>query len=169
MTATTGRQAMEFEALVQRVEQMKASGTVDLSADEDLSLAVMNLVSLEEHFYFTGMRTGSDGYFDLLDEVRATRKELLARLIPRHEGETWCACKHLLATSMRLMEVGVKLRATDQAGAKAMFERAWHMYTLFWGLRLKLIAPPDLPAAAAQDKPWTVQDIVARLVNCCDE
>lgn len=158
-----------FDDLVGRIERMKASGTVDLSSDEDLSLAVMNLVSLEEHFYFTAMRTGSDHYLDLLDEVREVRKETLGRLIDRHEGETWCACKHLLAASMRLMEVGVKLRATDQAEAKRMFERAWRMYALFWGLRLKLIDTADLPKVAAEEKPWTVQDIVAKLVNCCDE
>jgi hypothetical protein len=158
-----------FDDLVGRIQRMKASGTVDLSSDEDLSLAVMNLVSLEEHFYFTAMRTGSDHYLDLLDEVREVRKETLGRLIDRHEGETWCACKHLLAASMRLMEVGVKLRAADQAEAKRMFERAWRMYALFWGLRLKLIDTADLPKVAAEEKPWTVQDIVAKLVNCCDE
>lgn len=158
-----------FQALLERIEAMKASGTVDLSADEDLSLAVMNLVSLEEHFFFTAMRTGSDDYFDLLDEVRSARKELLGRLIDQHEGETWCACKHLLATSMRLIEVGTKLRATDKASAKVMFERAYRMYALFWGLRLKLIKTADLPKVPAEERPWTVQDIVARLVNCCDE
>ena len=158
-----------FEALVDRIERLKASGTVDLSSDEDLSLAVMNLVSLEEHFFFTAMRTGSVDYFDLLDEVRAARKEMLGRLIDQHEGETWCACKHLLAASMRLMEVGTKLRATDKAAAKLMFERAYRMYSLFWGLRLKLIETADLPKVAAEEKPWSVQDIVAKLVNCCDE
>jgi hypothetical protein len=162
-------QPTRIDALVGRVESLKRSESIDLSADEDLSLAVMNLVSLEEHFYFTAMRTGEDHYFDLLDEVRATRKTLLAKLIDTHEGETWCASKHLLAATMRLIEVGTKLRATDQTEAKAMFERAYRMYSMFWALRLKLIDTTELRQVAAKEKPWTMQDIVSKLVNCCDE
>jgi hypothetical protein len=162
-------QATSAEALLGKIEALKRAGTIDLSAEEDLSVAVMNLVSLEEHFFFTGMRTGTDGYFDMLDEVRATRKVLLAMLIDRHEGETWCIAKHLLATTMRLIEVGTKLRATDEVQAKAMFERAYKMYSMFWGLRLKLIDTKELRQAPAEDKPWTMQDIVNKLVNCCDE
>lgn len=158
-----------FAALLERIESVKRAGAIDLSAEEDLSLAVMNLVSLEEHFFFTGMRTGVDHYFDLLDEVRFTRKALLAKLIDKHEGETWCVAKHLLATTMRLIEVGTKLRATDAAEAKAMFERAYRMYSMFWALRLKLIDTTELRQAAAKEKPWTLQDIVNKLVNCCDE
>jgi hypothetical protein len=129
----------------------------------------MNLVSLEEHFFFTGMRTDSDHYFDLLDEVRSTRKALLAKLVDKHEGETWCIAKHLLATTMRLIEVGTKLRAADRDEAKAMFERAYRMYSLFWALRLKLVDTTELRQVAAKEKPWSVQDIVNKLVNCCDE
>jgi hypothetical protein len=37
------------------------------------------------------------------------RKELLAKIIKEYEGENWCISKHLLASSMRLMEVGTKM------------------------------------------------------------
>ena len=158
-----------FEALLDRIDTARQSGGIDLSADEDLSIAVMNLVSLEEHFYFTAMRTGGDHYFDLLDEVRAQRKALLGKLVDRHEGETWCASKHLLAATMRLIEVGTKLRASDHAEAKAMFERAYRMWSMFWALRLKLVDTGELRQMAAKEKPWTMQDIVNKLVNCCDE
>ena len=86
--------------LRRKIEAVRKSGGIDLSADEDLSIAVMNLVSIEEHFCFTGMKTDEPDYFDLMDEVRSMRKALLARLIDRHEGETWCIAKHLLATTM---------------------------------------------------------------------
>ena len=162
-------ETMRFDVLLRKIEEARRSRAIDLSADEDLSIAVMNLVSLEEHFFFTGMRTGGDEYFDMLDEVRAMRKELLAKLVDRHEGESWCASKHLLATTMRLIEVGTKLRAQDRSEAKAMFERAYRMYSMFWALRLKLIETSDLRQAATKDKPWTMQDIVSKLVNCCDE
>ena len=156
--------------LRRKIEAMRKSGGIDLSADEDLSIAVMNLISLEEHFYFTGVKTDKPEYFDLLQEVRAIRKDLLARLIDRHEGETWCITKHLLATTMRLIEVGTKLHADGKAAeAKEMFGRAHKTYSLFWGLRLKLIDAAGFRQVAASDKPWSLQDIVNKLVDCCDE
>ena len=159
-----------MEALRKKIDALKGSGKVDLSTEEDLSIAIMNLISLEEHFFFTGMKTDDAHYLDLLQQVRAIRKELLARMIDRHEGETWCIAKHLLATTMRLMEVGTKLRSDGKkAEAKEMFDRAYKAYSMFWALRLKLIDPSGFKAAAAADKPWTLQDIVNKLVNCCDE
>jgi len=166
---------MKFEALARKIAEMKAAGQVDLSSDEDLSLAVMNLISLEEHFFMTGEKTGKPEYFDVLNEVRAMRKELLEKLLPkdRHEGETWCISKHLLATTMRLMEVGTKAQGDGRKEeAKKLFDQAYKMYSVFWGLRLKLISVPEVKEMAkeeAKDKPWTLEDIVDKLVDCCDE
>jgi hypothetical protein len=160
----------KFEALVKKIEEMKKSGTVDLSTEEDLSIAIMNLISLEEHFFFTGVKTEKSEYFDFLKEIREMRKELLGRMINAHEGETWCVSKHLLATTMRLIEVGTKLHADGKAEeAKKIFDDAYKTYSMFWGLRLKLLDLKDLKETAASEKPWTMQDIVNKLVDCCDE
>lgn len=168
----------QFEGLLEKVEKMKASGSVDLSTEEDLSIAVMNLISLEEHFFFTGVKTKKPEYFDLLGEVREMRKDLLAMMMDKNEGETWCISKHLLATTMRLIEVGTKLQGSGkQAEAQAMFDRAYKTYSMFWALRLKLIdtsgfkavAASEKPFDKAQGKPWSYEDIVNNMVDCCDE
>ncbi|MGQ0526002.1 MAG: hypothetical protein ACT4P8_20345 [Betaproteobacteria bacterium] len=170
MNTTTIAELPSLDALLERVAAMKKSGGVDLSTEEDLSIAIMNLVSLEEHFCFTGMKTDKPEYFDLLQEVRAMRKTLLERMVSRHEGETWCITKHLLATTMRLIEVGTKLHSDGRKDdAQRMFEHAHKAYSLFWALRLKLIDASGFRAVAANEKPWTLQDIVARLVDCCKE
>jgi hypothetical protein len=160
----------EFKTLTTRIEKMKAKGTFDLSTDEDLCLAVMNLVSLEEHFFFTGAKTEKPEYFDLLDRIREIRKKLLGKLVGQHEGETWCASKHLLASTMRSIEVGTKLQASGKKEeAREMFDHAHELYSIFWGLRLQLISLPQVKKAAASEKPWTLKDIVDNLVDCCDE
>jgi len=162
----------KFEELIKKIEAMKASGQIDLSTEEDLSIAVMNLVSLEEHFFFTAEKTQKPEYFDLMRDVREVRKAMLARLIDKnaHEGETWCISKHLLATTMRLIEVGAKLNGDgDTVRAKETFDYAYKIYSLFWALRLKLIDVKEFKRVAAAEKPWTAQDIVDRLVDCCDE
>lgn len=170
----------KFKEFISRVEELKKSGSFDLSMDEDLSIALMNLISLEEHFFFTAEKTGKeDEYLAMLDETRSIRKELLGRMIPAHEGETWCISKHLLAASMRIMEVATKLQtAKKHEEAKAMFRNAYKVYALFWGLRLKLIdtaGVKKIPAGALHkgdakaDGKWGFEDIVEKLVDCCDE
>jgi len=160
----------QFDALLEKVKQLKESGTVDLSTEEDLSIAIMNLLSLEEHFFFTGAKTEKPEYFDLLGEVRQVRKALLAEMMDKNEGETWCIAKHLLATTMRLIEVGTKLQADGKAeAAQAMFQHAYKIYAIFWVLRLKLIDAAGFKKIAAGEKPWTLEDIVNKMVDCCDE
>ncbi len=160
----------KIENLLRKVEQMKKSGSVDLSTEEDLSLAVMNLISLEEHFFFTAEKIGKPEYFNLMGEVREMRKSLLGRMLDKNEGETWCISKHLLATTMRLIEVGTKLQQDGKKNeAKETFDYAYKIYSMFWGVRLKLVDLKDLKAAAAKDKPWDLKDIVEKMVNCCDE
>jgi len=160
----------KFQELIKKIEQMKKTGEVDLSTEEDLSIAVMNLVSLEEHFFFTSAKTGKPEFLDLLLEVREIRKSLLKKLIDKHEGETWCISKHLLGTTMRLIEVGTKLYSDGKKEeAKEIYGKANEIYSLFWALRLKLIDTAGFKKIAAEEKPWTLQDITNKLVDCCDE
>jgi hypothetical protein len=135
----------KIDEFIQKTLNMKKQDRMDLSSDEDLSIAIMNLVSMEEHFFFTGAKTGDDTYFDLLNQVRSMRKDLLKRIIKDYEGEVWCISKHLLAASMRLMEYGTKLQSMgNKEDAKAMFQKAYDLYSLFWGLNLNLISVKDV-------------------------
>ncbi len=160
----------KFEELLTRISKLKETNQIDLSTEEDLTLAIMNLISLEEHFFFTGAKTEKPEYFDLLGEIRQVRKELLAKIMDKNEGETWCLAKHLLATTMRLIEVGTKLHQDNKKKeAQEMFNQAYKIYSLFWGLRLKLIDTQDIKKIAEKEKPWTLKDIVNKLVDCCEE
>lgn len=159
-----------WKKLQEKIEVMKKKGGVDLSTEEDLSIAIMNLISLEEHFFFTGEKTGKEEYFDMLSEVREMRKSLLARMMDKNEGESWCISKHLLSTTMRLMEVGTKLgHDGKKKEMKETFDYAYRVYSMFWALRLKLVDTKSLGLKDATDKKWTVEDIVTKLVDCCNE
>lgn len=163
----------QFDKLVQKIEEAKGKSGVDLNAAEDLSLAVMNLISLEEHFYFTGEKTGNGDYFDLSAEIREMRKVLLKKLVDTHEGETWCASKHLLSATMRLIEVGNRYQGEEgrKDEAKAYFDQAFKVYSIFWALRLKLISVKQVEGApdANADGKLTLEDIVSKLADCCKE
>jgi hypothetical protein len=163
----------KFQEIIKKINEAKTSGQMDLSTEEDLSIAVMNLISLEEHFFFTAEKTGKPEYFDMLKEVRSLRKELLGKMIDRTEGETWCVSKHLLAASMRLLEVGTKLLGENgesrKTEAEDFFHKAYKLYSLFWALKFKLISAGELKAETKSEGPMSVEDLVAKLVDCCKE
>lgn len=157
-----------MDALLNKIEALKNKGGVDLSTAEDLSIAVMNLISLEEHFFFSGAKTKNDSYYESAQQIRELRKDLLARLMPHHEGETWCISKHLLAATMRMIEVGNKLQSEgEKKDATLMFEKAYKTYSIFWALKLRLIDSEKIKVTAR--KSARLEDLVSQLANCCDE
>ncbi len=158
--------------LLKRIEELKKKHGADLSLEEDLTLAIMNLISLEEHFFFTAEKTKKDEYFGHLEKTRELRKKLLARMIPQNEGETWCVTKHLLAATMRLIEVGTKYQTKKKKKkAKEAFDDAYSLFNLFWAVRLKLIDLSKLKGTKLnkKDEAWSVDDLVNKLVDCCRE
>lgn len=170
----------EIQKLLAKVEGLRTKHKLDLSSDEDLSIAIMNLVSLEEHFFFTGAKTGKGKYYDLLSRVREIRKDLLKKIVKDTEGEVWCISKHLLAASMRLIEVGTKYYAQNKKKeAKDLFSKAYDLYSLFWGLNLKLIDigkikkiddnKLDIHDKNKDDLTKKLNDLVQKLIDCCDE
>jgi hypothetical protein len=168
---------LKLSEMIEKVDQLKKDNVLDLSSDQDLSIAIMNLVSIEEHFFFTGAKTGNPKYYDLLAEVREMRKSLLKRIIKDYEGEVWCISKHLLAASYRLMEVGTKAQGKgDKADAQEMFQKAYDLYSLFWGLNMKLIdlgevKKIDDDAINTEKKGLTgkLGALVKKMVDCCIE
>jgi hypothetical protein len=129
-----------YKNLLEKVDQVTKQKNLDLSSGEDLSIGIMNLISIEEHLFFTFNKTKDSKYLDLLNEVRKTRTELLKEIIKDYEGEVWCISKHLLAASMRIMEVGTKeLKKGDKKKASLLFEKSYQLYSLFWGLNLNVI------------------------------
>ncbi len=174
----------DIQNLLDKVEKITKEKKLDLSSDEDLSIAIMNLVAIEEHLFFTAEKTGKSSYFDLLNEVRTMRKDLLKEIIKDYEGEVWCISKHLLASSMRLMEVGTKeLGKGEKKKAEELFQKAYQLYSLFWGINLKLVQTDSIKrndsevnfldetgekkgSASLFDK---LGSIVQKVIDCCKE
>ncbi len=178
----------EIQKLMNKVKKMEKGNKLDLSSDEDLSIAIMNLISIEEHLFFTWGKTKDNNYLELLDEIREMRKALLKRIIKDYEGEVWCISKHLLAASMRLMEVGTKtLTKGDKKDAADLFEKSYNLYSLFWGLNLGMVEAEDVKTDKQQEKIDYISDskkpekkdsasffdklgtLVQKAIDCCKE
>lgn len=170
---TTNLSVEEFISKVQASRQ----GTLDLSSDEDLSIAIMNLISLEEHFFFTAQKTDKPSYLDFLYAIREMRKTLLKKLIVSYEGEVWCIGKHLLSASMRLMEVGTKaLSAGQKYQAQGFFKQAFELYSLFWAVvsnqidgTVTKVVPTESEVSGTVSLSERFKAIVKKAIDCCKE
>ena len=179
----------KIESVQEFVEKLDAAKKVnpkDLSSDQDLTIGIMNLISIEEHLMFSGAKTGKHQFYDLINEVREMRKNAMLKIIPSYEGEVWCISKHLLAASMRVFEVGTKaLAAGDKQTAYDLFDHSYGLYSMFWGLNMGLLtgdaknakpAKKTAPAKAVEAKADKDSGKVSKLkswvksaVNCCIE
>jgi hypothetical protein len=159
-----------YDDLIKKIEKVTKKNEVDLSSGEDLSIAIMNLISQ---------------YLDILNEVRTMRTELLKKIVKDYEGEVWCVSKHLLAASMRLMEVGTKEEKNgNRKEAWELFKKSFRLYSLFWAINLKVVDIGDIPMDDTNinfigDKEVKLKgtvspldkltDIFKKTVNCCKE
>ncbi len=168
-----------IQELIDKVDQMKKQEKMDLSSDQDLTIAIMNLISIEEHLFCTGAKTGKTQYYDWINDIREIRKNLLKKIITEYEGEVWCISKHLLAASMRVMEVGTKqLSMGNKEQAYELFDKAFDLYSLFWALNMKLVSADNIKKIDEQSLNQkdtkkglmgSLTDLVKRVVNCCIE
>lgn len=179
----------KVEELLEKIKEVQTKNKLDLSLDEDLSIAIMNLISIEEHLFFTATKLNKIGYLDLLQQVRQMRKKLLKRIVKSSEGEAWCLSKHLLSATMRLSEVGTKsLNQGKKEEAWDFFKLAYQLYSLFWGLNLGIVKSTNLKAnlqkigfkknvieaeKIAKAKKGTLFDklgeLVKKIIDCCLE
>ena len=147
---------------VEKINSTKKVNPKDLSSDQDLTIAIMNLISIEEHLVFSGAKTGKNSFYDLIQNIREMRKNLMQKVIPSYEGEVWCISKHLLASSMRLMEVGTKQQSLGhKEDAYKLFNQAYELYCLFWGLNMNMLNVRDVKWI--EDKTEDVQKISQKL------
>jgi len=171
----------KLKGFMDKVKAMEKGEKLDLSSGEDLSVAIMNLISIEEHLFFSGGKTGKTKYYNLLNEVRKTRVELMKSMIKEYEGEVWCISKHLLAASMRVMEVGTKaLKNNDVPKAHELFRKSYQLYNMCWALNLGIINPNELKKIEIpeNEKPVIKEEktlfakvgtLVGKMLDCCKE
>jgi len=177
----------DLQKFMDKVKGVEKGHEMDLASGEDLSMAVMNLIAIEEHMYFNANKTGKTKYFELLAEAREMRKVLMKMLIPQYEGEVWCTSKHLLAASMRVMEVGTKYQTKgDTKTAYDLFKKSYDLYNLFWGINLGMVKEGELTAITADKSEGTkslpqpevhkettvmgkLSGMMGKILDCCRE
>ncbi len=139
----------------QRLEQaLRSQGFSDLSSGEDLSFALMNLISIEEHLAFSFARTEDPFFVEALPEIRNLRRDLMKQVVREGYGEGWCISKHLLATSMRLLEVANKRQAEGQEEmSRRLIEESFNLWSMFWAFTGTEGPSSPLPSRSRESRP----------------
>lgn len=166
---------MKIKNFVKAILEVKEKNKLDLSAGEDLSIALMNIVSLEEHSFFSYVKTQDEKFLEILETCRELRKRLLAKIVKKDDSEKWCMSKHLLASSMRLYEVGNRyLHEKKMDEAKQSYVDAAELYALFWKLNLgkdmngKEIVTENSISYEGEEKK-SIFSGIKKLLECCKE
>jgi hypothetical protein len=121
--------------LVQRADDAKKVNKLDLSADQDLTVALMNLIHVENI---------SCNFPDLQTMVADVRAQLLGRIVKKTDKK-WELSVLLLGKSMQLIEDAMCAQKKNKtADAYALFDSAYEVYSLFWGINMDLISPLDI-------------------------
>jgi len=131
-----------MKQMVERADMAKKVNPLDLSSDQDLTVALMNLIVLEDL---------SANYPELYSMVHDMRVELMSRVVHGVDDVRYVS-KHLLGDAMRLIDDG------NKTGDYGSYDRAYELYSLFWGLNMGLIdmrgvkkSAPDIVERAMTD------------------
>lgn len=123
--------------MVEKADNSKKANSLDLSADQDLTIGLMNLIAIERVM-------GICDKSDLCRMVKSVRRSLMGRILT--EGtDLWGRSVRLLGDAMDLLQVAnTRLAAGDTDVAYAMYEDAYGLYSLFWGLNMGMVDAKDI-------------------------
>ena len=162
---------MKVINFIKSVQEVKEKNELDISKDQDLSIGLMNLVSLEEHSFFSYAKTQDDKFLEVLDTVRELRKKLLAKIVKKaDDSETWCMSKPLLASSMRLYEVANRLfHEGKEKEAKEMYNDSAELYGLFWKINNNPSEKDEQKIKYSKNEKKGIFASIKKLLECCKE
>jgi hypothetical protein len=118
---------MRTDKLIKQVVQaddVKKVNKLDLSSDQDLTIALMNLLAIEDEFEY----------------VRDIRIELMSRIVAP-DTDAWGMSERLLGMAMQLIDDGNK--DTGDSAYK-LYNRAYELYSMFWGINMGLVKIDDI-------------------------
>ena len=120
-----------LKSRVEAADLDKKVNPLDLSADQDLSIALMNLLILER-------QSSAFGCPALYDSVYAMRRNLMTSILKDKAINDVAA--RLLLVAMLDMDAGVRLlQDGDNAGAYKLFDSSYESYSMFWGINMGMV------------------------------
>ena len=136
------RKKDNLNRMVENADNAKKVNPLDLSSDQDLTIAIMNLIKLEQLL-------GGAGY-DAAGAIRDMRHKLMSRIITDRRSDLWRVSQELLGDTMDLIEKG--MHQLPDAAAYDSFDSAYEKYSLFWGVNMGLVDVSSVGKSASGKK-----------------
>lgn len=114
----------KFRNQVEQIEMSKKANPLDLSSDQDLTIALMNLVAIEESA--AGSQVGQ-----MASDIR---KKLMQPMIAKaeHNGKTSDAIYELLVQAVNHMQDAMRAQAAGQNKvAYELFNQSYESYVMY--------------------------------------
>lgn len=126
----------KLKHMVEYADEKKKVNVLDLSSDQDLTIGLMNLLFIEDYI--------SDKNSELFHLVSDVRANLMNKIVKKSDKNRLLS-EQLLLQSMQLIEDGnSKLKSGDMQNAYRIFDNAYEMYSIFWGINMGLIDATDI-------------------------
>lgn len=124
-----------LKARIESADNAKKVNLLDLSADQDLSIALMNMMAVEKY-------AADFGCAEIYSHINMVRQGLLKRIL--RDRTIFDIAERILLASVLQLNAAVRFQdAGDMDSAYAGFNMAYELYSVFWGLNMKMITIED--------------------------
>ena len=133
---------MRTDKLIKQVVQaddVKKVNKLDLSSDQDLTIGLMNLISIERYIE----NNVAHDYSQLKLMVTDLRVGLMGKIVKKSDKKFDALCD-LLGRSAMMMNDGFRaLENKNRVRAYELFDAAFEVYSMFWGVCMGLVDITD--------------------------
>lgn len=118
---------------VAKLDANKKVNPRDLSSDQDLTIALMNMIAVEE-------LCPNNTIGNMVADLRTKMMQHVVR-----NNRFMVASHELLAKSMQMMTDGINaLKNGNTKQAYGLFDKSYEFYVMFWGINMELISTDDI-------------------------
>lgn len=134
---------MRSDKLIKKVavaDNAKKANKLDLSSDQDLTIALMNLISIERYIE----NDAEHDFSQLKSMVNDLRVALMGKIVKKSDKNFDVLCDLLGRSAVMMNDGFVALENQNDVRAYELFDAAFGAYSMFWGVCMGLADATDV-------------------------
>lgn len=134
---------MRSDKLIKKVavaDNAKKANELDLSSDQDLTIALMNLISIERYIE----NDAEHDFSQLKSMVNDLRVALMNKIVKKSDKNFDMLCDLLGRSAVMMNDGFVALENQNKVRAYELFDVAFGAYSMFWGVCMGLVDATDV-------------------------
>lgn len=134
---------MRADKLIKKVavaDNAKKANKLDLSSDQDLTIALMNLISIERYIE----NDAEHDFSQLKSMVNDLRVALMGKIVKKSDKNFDVLCDLLGRSAVMMNDGFVALENQNDVRAYELFDAAFGAYSMFWGVCMGLADATDV-------------------------